>query len=102
MLQETQRTSAPSAISVSISTAVWTVMCSDPIGKLRALLEPTVEVGAQLRIRAQPAGEGDVRQRAVEPGEQLAQRAQALQLGRSEDAVPGVGPRELDQAGVLD
>src|SRR5947209_10296797 len=31
MLQEAQRTSAPSATSVSISTAVCTVMCSDPV-----------------------------------------------------------------------
>src|SRR3954463_9203028 len=30
MLQLTQRTSAPSAVSVSISTAVCTVMCSEP------------------------------------------------------------------------
>src|SRR5690606_14275435 len=30
MLQETQRTSAPSSTSVSISTAVCTVMCSEP------------------------------------------------------------------------
>ena len=30
MLQETQRTSAPSATRVSISTAVCTVMCSEP------------------------------------------------------------------------
>ena len=31
MLQLTQRTSAPSAVSVSISTAVCTVMCSEPM-----------------------------------------------------------------------
>ena len=31
MLQEAQRTSAPSACSVSISTAVWMVMCSEPV-----------------------------------------------------------------------
>ncbi len=31
MLQDAQRTSAPSATSVSISTAVWIVMCSDPV-----------------------------------------------------------------------
>src|ERR1700736_6587698 len=31
MLQLHQRTSAPSAVSVSISTAVWIVMCSDPV-----------------------------------------------------------------------
>ena len=30
MLQEAQRTSAPSATSVSMSTAVWMVMCSEP------------------------------------------------------------------------
>ena len=30
MLQEAQRTSAPSATRVSISTAVWMVMCSEP------------------------------------------------------------------------
>ena len=30
MLQEAQRTSAPSAVSVSMSTAVCTVMCSEP------------------------------------------------------------------------
>ena len=31
MLHEHQRTSAPSATSVSISTAVWMVMCSEPV-----------------------------------------------------------------------
>ena len=30
MLQLAQRTSAPSSTSVSISTAVWMVMCSEP------------------------------------------------------------------------
>ena len=30
MLQEAQRTSAPSAFRVSISTAVWMVMCRQP------------------------------------------------------------------------
>src|ERR1051325_2703031 len=30
MLHETQRTSAPRAFRVSISTAVWIVMCSEP------------------------------------------------------------------------
>ena len=30
MLQEAQRTSAPSAVSVSMRTAVWVVMCSEP------------------------------------------------------------------------
>src|SRR6266566_4909677 len=31
MLQLTQRTCAPSAVSVSISTAVWIVMCREPV-----------------------------------------------------------------------
>ena len=31
MLHEAQRSSAPSATSVSISTAVWMVMCSEPV-----------------------------------------------------------------------
>ena len=31
MLQEAQRTSAPRATSVSIRTAVWIVMCSEPV-----------------------------------------------------------------------
>ena len=31
MLHDAQRTCAPSATSVSISTAVWMVMCSDPV-----------------------------------------------------------------------
>jgi hypothetical protein len=31
MLQEAQRTSAPRATSVSISTAVWIVMWSEPV-----------------------------------------------------------------------
>gem|GEM_PF-6956691 len=31
MLQLHQRTSAPSSTSVSISTAVWIVMCSEPM-----------------------------------------------------------------------
>src|SRR5262245_23754431 len=35
MLHDTQRTSAPNVVSVSISTAVWMVMCSDPM--MRAL-----------------------------------------------------------------
>ena len=31
MLHEAQRTSAPSVLQVSISTAVWMVMCSEPV-----------------------------------------------------------------------
>src|SRR5262245_23073784 len=31
MLHDAQRTSAPSALSVSMSTAVWIVMCNEPV-----------------------------------------------------------------------
>ena len=31
MLHDAQRTSAPSAVSVSMRTAVWIVMCSEPV-----------------------------------------------------------------------
>src|SRR5690242_18638840 len=42
MLQDAQRTSAPSAVSVSISTPVWIVMCSEPAMRapLSALFGP--------------------------------------------------------------
>ena len=42
MLHEAQRTSAPSAVSVSMRTAVWMVMCSEPAMRAPAngLLSP--------------------------------------------------------------
>ena len=42
MLQDDQRTVAPSAVSVSISTAVWMVMCRQPTMRAPAsgLLSP--------------------------------------------------------------
>src|SRR5262245_7602360 len=36
MLQDAQRTRAPRAVMVSISTAVWTVMCSEPVTRAPA------------------------------------------------------------------
>ena len=36
MLQEAQRTEAPRSTSVSISTAVWMVMCSEPVTRTPA------------------------------------------------------------------
>ncbi len=36
MLQLAQRTVAPSSTSVSISTAVWMVMCSEPVMRTSA------------------------------------------------------------------
>ncbi len=44
MLHEHQRTSAPSEVSVSISTAVWIVMCSEPV--MRAPLSGWAEANS--------------------------------------------------------
>src|SRR5215216_6256853 len=73
----------------------------DALGQLRTLLEPVVEGGAQLRVGGVALGERDVGEGAVEPGEQLAQRSQTLQLARSEDAVALRRARRLDQTGAL-
>jgi hypothetical protein len=71
MLQDAQRTSAPSATSVSIKTAVWIVMCKEPA--MRAPLSGCASAiflaaGHQARhfgfgdveLGAAPIGEGDV------------------------------------------
>ncbi|MNV49433.1 hypothetical protein D3C71_1413870 [compost metagenome] len=64
MLQEAQRTSAPKACSVSISTAVWIVMCSEPVMRAplsdclganssRMAIRPGISVSA-MRISLRP------------------------------------------------
>ena len=61
MLQLAQRTSAPSATRVSISTAVWIVMCSEPV--MRAPFSGCVarELLARLhQARHLDLGEGDL------------------------------------------
>src|SRR5215210_5361229 len=60
-----------------------------------------LERGAQLRVGGVALGERHIGQRAVEPGEQLAQRTQTLQLAGPEDAVALRRARRLDQAGAL-
>ena len=69
MLQEAQRTSAPSAFSVSISTAVWMVMCSEPVMRAplsgcfspnssRQAIRPGISVSAiSISLRPQSASE---------------------------------------------
>ena len=69
MLQEAQRTSAPSACSVSISTAVWIVMCRDPVMRApfsgcfaayssRIAIRPGISVSAiAISLRPQSASE---------------------------------------------
>ena len=67
MLQEAQRTSAPSAFRVSISTAVWMVMCSEPAmrapfsgwlgpNSARVAIRPGISVSAMsISLRPQSA-----------------------------------------------
>ena len=66
MLQLAQRTSAPSAVSVSMSTAVWIVMCSDPEMRapasglespysLRSAIRPGISCSARI-ISLRPNG----------------------------------------------
>ncbi len=79
MLHEAQRTVAPSACSVSISTAVWIVMCSEPV--MRAplsgwLLANSSRIGHQAGhlgfgdadFLAAPGGKGQVGDRLVGGG----------------------------------
>jgi hypothetical protein len=72
MLHEAQRTWAPSACSVSISTAVWIVMCSEPVMRApfsgwalanswRIAIRPGISVSAmRISLRPQPASEMSV------------------------------------------
>ena len=115
MLQETQRTSAPSATSVSMSTAVCTVMCSEP-----AIRAPASGwLGAELLAQRHQAGHlvlGEADLVAAELGEgQVGDLVVAgLQRGGSHasaspdwaardggpmDARMGVGQHEVDSAG---
>ena len=67
MLHVAQRTSAPSAVSVSISTAVWIVMCSEPVMRApwsgwlapnssRSAISPGISVSAiSISLRPNPA-----------------------------------------------
>jgi hypothetical protein len=69
MLHEAHRTSAPSACSVSISTAVWMVMCSEPAMRAprsgcwganssRIAMSPGISVSAmRISLRPQSASE---------------------------------------------
>ncbi len=70
MLQLAQRTSAPSAVSVSMSTAVWIVMCSDPEMRapasgfdspysLRSAIRPGISCSARI-ISLRPNGASEM------------------------------------------
>jgi hypothetical protein len=70
MLHEAQRTSAPRAVSVSISTAVWMVMCSEPVmraplrlggGELLADRHQARHLGfGDADLLAAPVGQGEI------------------------------------------
>ena len=67
MLHDTQRTSAPSAVSVSMRTAVWMVMCNEPMirapasgwasaNSARIAMRPGISTSASwISLRPQPA-----------------------------------------------
>ena len=71
MLHEAQRTSAPSATSVSIRTAVWMVMCSEPAMRApfsgcaspnssRTAIRPGISVSAMVISMRPQFGEADI------------------------------------------
>src|SRR3954470_7554389 len=71
------------------------------LGALRRSLEPAVDRLAHPLVVAQPLGERHVGEGAVEPGQQLAQGPETLQLARSEHAIARVGPVRLDEPDAL-
>ena len=72
---------------------VLVLLPAQPVGRRDVLgapglgLEPGVDRAPQVGVAAQPAGEADLRQADLEALQQLAQRAQALQLGGAVEAV---------------
>ena len=69
MLQLAQRTSAPRAVSVSMSTAVWTVMCSDP----------------EMRAPASGLASPNSRRSAISPGISCSARSISLRPNGASD-----------------
>ena len=98
MLQDAQRTCAPSATSVSMSTAVWMVMCSEPVirapasGWLAAYSRADRHqaghlVLGELDLLAAELGERQVRDLEVALGERRAAGA----AGRADGGGEGAG-----------
>ena len=71
-------------------------------GTLGGRLEPAVDGAAQLGVGAQAQRERDVGEAELVALEQLAQRAQALQLGGAVEPVAGAGALGLDEPDALD
>ena len=79
MLQLTQRTSAPSAVSVSMRTAVCTVMCSEPAMRapasgcaspysVRSAIRPGISCSArEISLRPKPARERSATLKSASP-----------------------------------
>src|SRR6476659_3275487 len=87
---------------------VLPLLVVEPVGRAnvlwlcRLLLEPAGYRILELGLVAHALGECDVRWPEAVPVEQLAQRAQALQLGRAVDPVARPGAGRLDQAHGLE
>src|SRR3954467_12661258 len=92
MLHDAQRICAPSACSVSISTAVWMVMCSEPVMRAplsgcdlaclrRIAIRPGISCSAmRIALRPQSASEGSAITLSVEEDDE--RRAEAVAMGR--------------------
>ena len=81
MLQDAQRTSAPSATSVSMSTAVWMVMCSEPVMRAPAS-GLVVAVALAQRHEAGHLVLGELDLLAAEVGEREVGDLEVGELGR--------------------
>ena len=106
MLHDAQRTSAPSAISVSISTAVWIVMCSEPVMRApasgcvaRVALAQRHEAGhlvlGELDLLAAEVGERQVGD--LEVGGSAARRVVVVAVRSSSSRLLVDGHRRADQ-----
>jgi hypothetical protein len=74
----------------------------DVVGALRLRLEPGVDGSPQLGVGAQTLGEALLAQADVEVLQQLAQRAQALELGGAVEPLAALRARGVEQADALD
>src|SRR5713226_2716436 len=115
MLQEAQRTSAPSAFSVSISTAVWIVMCSEPAMRapfrgLRAAYSARIAISAgisdsamAISLRPQPASERSATRKSMNVESTTAAfMTDGLQKDKAPAPFPMRAPLDLAEPDPLD
>src|SRR5258708_5516977 len=108
MLHEAQRTSAPSSLSVSMRTAVWIVMCSEPVMRtslsgldgpnfLRTETRPGISCSAmEISLRPQSAS---VMSLTWKSAAWVVVVAMGVMIGGWGGVADGVGDRQLGDAG---